>query len=50
VDGEWGDASWEAHDATVEAVQAAVGAVVDGVYGPATNSAVSIALAGAEKP
>ncbi len=32
ADGIWGEASEEAHDATVEAVQA-VGAEVDGVYG-----------------
>ena len=49
-DGVWGDASEEAHDATVEAVQAAVGSEVDGVYGPDTNTRVNAMLDRAEQP
>ena len=49
-DGIWGDASEEAHDATVEAVQAAVGSEVDGVYGPDTNTRVNAMLDQAEQP
>ncbi len=51
ADGIWGPRLQAAHDRTVEAIQAAVGAVASTVsYGPSTNAAVSIALAGAEKP
>lgn len=49
-DGIWGDASEEAHDATVEAIQAAVGAEVDGIYGPDTNARVNSYLDRAEQP
>jgi len=49
-DGVWGDASEEAHDSTVEAVQAAVGAEVDGVYGAETNTKVNALLDRAEQP
>ena len=49
-DGVWGDASEEAHDATVEAVQAAVGSEVDGVYGADTNTRVNAMLDRAEQP
>ena len=37
-------------DATVEAVQAAVGAEVDGVYGAETNTKVNALLDRAEQP
>ena len=47
-DGIWGDNSEAAHDAVVGRIQAAVGAYQDEIYGPATNAAVCIALAGAE--
>lgn len=47
-DGIWGNASETAHDTTVGLIQAAVGLIQDEIYGPATNAAVSIALAGAE--
>lgn len=47
-DGIWGENSEAAHDAVVGRIQAAVGAYRDEIYGPATNAAVSIALAGAE--
>lgn len=49
-DGVWGDASEEAHDATVEAVQAAVSAEVDGIYGSETNTKVNALLDRAEQP
>ena len=49
-DGVWGEASEEAHDSTVEAVQAAVGSEVDGVYGPDTNTRVNAMLDRAEQP
>lgn len=49
ADGIWGDASDEAHDRVVGALQRAVGVLVDEVYGPVTNNAINAALAGAEK-
>ena len=49
-DGIWGEGSEEAHDSTVEAVQAAVGAEVDGVYGAETNTKVNTLLDRAEQP
>ena len=50
VDDVWGDESERCHDATVEAVQAAVGVEVDGIYGSTTNSAIMSQLSRAEQP
>lgn len=49
ADGIWGDASDEAHDRVVGALQRAVGVDDDEIYGPDTNQAINTALAGAEK-
>ena len=49
ADGIWGDASDEAHDRVVGAMQRAVGVDDDEIYGPITNGAINAALAGAEK-
>ena len=49
ADGVWGDASDEAHDRVVGNLQRAVGVDDDEIYGPATNQAINIELAGAEK-
>ena len=49
ADGIWGDASDEAHDRVVGDLQRAVGVDDDEIYGPATNAAITAALAGAEK-
>ena len=49
ADGVWGDASDEAHDRVVGDLQRAVGVDDDEIYGPATNTAINTALAGAEK-
>ena len=49
ADGVWGNASDEAHDRVVGAMQRAVGVEVDEYYGAVTNAAINAALAGAEK-
>ena len=48
-DGIWGDDSDAAHDRVVGNLQRAVGVDDDEIYGPATNTAINTAIAGAEK-
>ena len=50
ADGIWGDLSEEAHDNCVRLIQEAVGANVDGYWGPETERKVKEVEAGSEKP
>lgn len=50
MDGIWGDNSMSAHDNCVQLIQEAVGASVDGIWGPETERLVRSVEAGAEKP